>query len=1037
MIRFLYYRGLPILTLLLLQATLRAQSPTTIKTYQKTFKTYMYSDPNPIPVVEKIYPYYRFDGFTDSSVVKAWKVIELENAYIKVMILPEIGGKIWAAWDKASGKSFIYNNHVVKFRDVAMRGPWTSGGIEPNYGIIGHTPNCATAVDSKTVQNADGSGSCFVGTFDKLTQTSWTIEINLPKDKAYFTTRSYWHNSTELEQPYYTWMNTGMPSAGNLEFSFPGNKYLGHEGEYASWPLNTTNQKKISWYNENNFGSYKSYHVFGQVTDFFAAYYHDQDFGMGHYSPQDEKPGKKIWIWGLSRQGMIWEQLLTDQDGQYVEIQSGRLFNQSAEGSSFTPFKHRGFAPYTSDEWKEYWFPIKHTKGVTKANPYGAFNYKQEGEYVKWSFCPLQSFQDTMKVMMDGSVKNKYYRFTPLQSVHDSVKVSGTLSNLEFNIGTKFLYSTTVDRDTITRPVNSPKDFDWNSSYGHYLQGKEWLRDRQYEKAEAQTNQSLAIYPHFIPALSLMAELKYRNMEYAKALDYARKGLSIDTYDPAANFIYGLINKQLDAYTDAIDGFNIASASMEYRSAAYTELAKIYMVKSRIVQALPYAEKALESDPKNTSALEIIATIHRITKQSNAFLSDLNQLERINPLNHFIASEKYLQSPTESNRQALKKGITQEAHEEIYISLADRYLNLGRAQDALHIINAGPLKSESLYWKAYLQALLGDEDYKSTLKTADGASCLLQFPYRNTTDNVFRFAIAHTDSWKPKYYYGLLLWSKGRKDEAKELFSRCGETSFAPFYAAYANLEPAMHDHYLQKAMTLDANEWRYGKQLIQSYLAENKNNEALQLATNLHEHFPSSDVISFLLSKAYIENKQYEAAYNMLMSKRFLPNEGSTEGRNLYTDATLLHAIELMQENKYGKALEFVEKASLWPENLGVGKPYDEDIDRRIEQFCKALCLVKLNRPDEADKTLNEITMIPVKQENPLLLINAWALKMTGKNGKDIIDHWVSDDKDFTNAKAWCASVYAESQNFQPLEWNHPASNLLRSLANYMRYTR
>lgn len=1035
MIRFLYYRGLPTLTLLLLWASFRAQSPTTIKTYQKTFKTYMYSDPNPIPVVEKIYPYYRFDGFTDSSVMKAWKVIELENAYIKVMILPEIGGKIWAAWDKASGKSFIYNNHVVKFRDVAMRGPWTSGGIEPNYGIIGHTPNCATAVDSKTVQNADGSGSCFVGTFDKLTQTSWTIEINLPKDKAYFTTRSYWHNSTELEQPYYTWMNTGMPSAGNLEFSFPGNKYLGHEGDYASWPVNTTNQKKISWYNENNFGSYKSYHVFGQVTDFFAAYYHDQDFGMGHYSPQDEKPGKKIWIWGLSRQGMIWEQLLTDQDGQYVEIQSGRLFNQSAEGSSFTPFKHRGFAPYTSDEWKEYWFPIKHTKGVTKANPYGAFNYKQEGEYVKWSFCPLQSFQDTMKVMMDGSVKNKYYRFTPLQSVHDSVKVSGTLSNLESNIGTKFLYSTTVDRDTITRPVNSPKDFDWNSSYGHYLQGKEWLRDRQYEKAEAQTNQSLAIYPHFIPALTLMAELKYRNMEYAKALDYARKGLSIDTYDPAANFIYGLINKQLDAYTDAIDGFNIASASMEYRSAAYTELAKIHMVKSRIAQALPYAEKALESDPKNTSALEMIATIHRITKQSNAFLSDLNQLERINPLNHFIASEKYLQSPTESNRQALKKGITQEAHEEIYISLADRYLNLGRAQDGLQIINAGQLKSESLYWKAYLQALLGDEDYKSTLKTADGASCLLQFPYRNTTDNVLRFAIAHTDSWKPKYYYGLLLWSKGRKDEAKELFSRCGETSFAPFYAAYANLEPAMHDHYLQKAMTLDANEWRYGKQLIQSYLAENKNNEALQLATNLHEHFPSSDVISFLLSKAYIENKQYEAAYNMLMSKRFLPNEGSTEGRNLYTDATLLHAIELMQENKYGKALEFVEKASLWPENLGVGKPYDEDIDRRIEQFCKTLCLVKLNRPDEADKTLKEITMMPVKQENPLLLINAWALKMTGKNGQAVLNQWASNDKTSTDAQAWCSTAYATSPDPKSLEWNHPASNLLKALEKYMNH--
>jgi Tfp pilus assembly protein PilF len=588
--------------------------------------------------------------------------------------------------------------------------------------------------------------------------------------------------------------------------------------------------------------------------------------------------------------------------------------------------------------------------------------------------------------------------------------------------------------DTITRPVQSPKDFDWNSSYGHYLRGKEWLRDRQYERAEEEAKQSLAIYPHFIPALTLMAELKYRNMEYAEALDYAREGLSIDTYDPAANFIYGLINKQLNRYTDAIDGFNIASASMEYRSAAYTELAKVNMIKNGIAQALPYAEKALGTDPKNTSALEILATLHRITKQSNAFLSDLNQLVRINPLNHFIASEKYLQSPTESNRQALKQGITQEANEEIYISLADRYLNLGRIQDAMQIIHAGPLNSESLYWKAYCQSLLGEEDYKSTLKTADSASCLYQFPYRNTADKVLRFAIEHTDNWKPKYYYGLLLWSKGRKDEAKTFFSRCDETAFAPFYAAYANLEPAMHDHYLQKAMSLDTNEWRYGKQLIQSYLGKHKNSEALLLADQLHQRFPSSDVITFLLSKAYIENGRYEDAYHVLMSKKFLPNEGSTEGRNLYLDATLLHSIELMQKDKFDQALEYVEKAALWPENLGVGKPYDEDIDRRAEQFCKALCLVKLNRPGEADKTLKEINMTPVKQENALLLINAWALKMTGKNGQAVLDQWASNDKTSADAQAWCSSAYSASPRTKSLEWNHPASNLLIALEKYMK---
>ena len=261
---------------------LLGQNPASVKESTKTFKTYPFSDPNPIPSKSLIYPYFRFDGFTDKPMDKQWKIVELENQYIKLMVMPEVGGKIWAAWEKSTGLPFIYNNQVVKFRDVAMRGPWTSGGIEPNYGIIGHTPNCATPVDYKTETKSDGSVSCYVGTFDKLTQTYWTIEINLPADKAYFTTHSTWHNGNNLEQPYYTWMNVGIPSKGNLEFVFPGTRYIGHEGEYASWKINEENKKNISFYEQNNFGGYKSYHVFGSYTDFFASFYHDQNFGMGH-----------------------------------------------------------------------------------------------------------------------------------------------------------------------------------------------------------------------------------------------------------------------------------------------------------------------------------------------------------------------------------------------------------------------------------------------------------------------------------------------------------------------------------------------------------------------------------------------------------------------------------------------------------------------------------------------------------------------------------------------------------------------------------
>src|SRR5690349_24098846 len=97
----------------------QAQQKATIKEYNKIFTTYPFSDPDPVPEMSKIYPYYRFDGYTDKPIQKQWKVVELENDFIKVMILPEVGWKIWTAIEKSTGKRFIYYNQVVKFRDVA------------------------------------------------------------------------------------------------------------------------------------------------------------------------------------------------------------------------------------------------------------------------------------------------------------------------------------------------------------------------------------------------------------------------------------------------------------------------------------------------------------------------------------------------------------------------------------------------------------------------------------------------------------------------------------------------------------------------------------------------------------------------------------------------------------------------------------------------------------------------------------------------------------------------------------------------------
>ena len=262
-----------------------------VREYKKTYRTYPFSDPDPIPVFERVYPYFRFDRYTNDPVERAWTVVELENAFLRVLVLPEIGGKIWTAIEKTTGRAFIYDNRVVKFRDIAMRGPWTSGGIEANYGIIGHTPNVATPVDYATRTLPDGTATVTVGTLDLLTRTAWRLEVALPPDAAYFTTRSLWQNTSGVEEPYYSWMNVGLPAAGRLEFVFPGTHSIGHGGEVAAWPVHPDNGRNLAFYDQNDFGSYKSYHVLGEYSDFWGAYWHDLDFGMARYGTRDDKLG--------------------------------------------------------------------------------------------------------------------------------------------------------------------------------------------------------------------------------------------------------------------------------------------------------------------------------------------------------------------------------------------------------------------------------------------------------------------------------------------------------------------------------------------------------------------------------------------------------------------------------------------------------------------------------------------------------------------------------------------------------------------------
>ena len=984
-----------------------AQQATVTETVE-TVKTYPFSDPDPVADPSDLfYPYFRFDGFSAKGTDRQWKVVSLENDYIKLTLFPEIGGKIWGA--------VIYNNHVVKFRDIAMRGPWTSGGIEFNFGIIGHAPTSSTPVDYVTRQKPDGSVSCYVSSYELVTRTLRTVEVNLPKDKAYFTTTTTWHNSSSIDQPYYQWMNAGYPAAGNVEFCYPGTNYIGHGGELHSFPLDEQG-RDISWYEKNDFGNSKSYHIVGKYNDFYGAYWHDNDFGSIHHADYDEKLGMKIFLWGLSREGGIWEDLLTDTNGQYIELQSGRMYNQPASNSSLTPYKHTAFGPQATDRWTEYWFPVKGIKGVSKASRIGALNVLREDGFLKLYFSPLQKLSTTIKLYEGEKEMNSIpLNCGVLETWKDSIPLNKAVAagRLKVVVGEDLLVYSEVPSDNITsRPKQLPADFDWSSAYGLYTQGEQWMNQKVLDKAEKFLLASLEKDPYFVPALTDLASLYYRQGRYDEALARCETALSINTYDGDVNYLYGLCNMALGNHTDAKDGFSVASYSPGVRSAAYEKLAEMYLMDRNWTKAEHYALRSKEFNQMNLSADHVLMVVYRKTNQPEKAKALIDPLLEDLPLYHAARFEQLYQGEGSGHPiDDLQSLIRNELPFETYMELAEWYESVGCTEEALSLLSCAGNYPIALYKQAYLLHQAGnDDESRGMLQRAGALSPAMVFPFRPSSLKALEWAKTVQPDWKIDYYEALIRWANQDKAKALELLENCGEADYAPFYLSRASLkegESRLAD--LLKAEQIEMS-WRTGFALINHYVANNQWQKAVETGKKYTKKYPSNYYIGLKYAKALCETGQYQPCISLLSRMQVLPNEGSYAGRAVYREANLYRAMEQLSHKNYKQVVKSVETSKEWPENLGVGKPYDNMIDNRLEDYLEAKAAAGQGDSRKTSALLAAVADYTISRSHfeSGNLLSALALRESGKvqEADHMVAAWSTDFPE-NRVVQWCTAIY------------------------------
>ena len=936
-----------------------------IKVESRDILTYPYSDPDPVPILidgkREIYPYFSFNGYSLTGKLKKLNVIKLENDYIEVYVLPSDGGKVWGAIEKSTGKEFIYRNEVMKYRDISTRGPWTSGGIEFNFGR-GHNPSTCVPVDFKTVENSDGSVSCIVGSYDLPSRTKWNVEVRLPKDKAYFETRAMWNNPTMLSQTYYSWMTAAAAVTDDLEFAYPGNAEIGHVGEWGPWPANAEG-RNLAMYKENNFGPSKSYHVVGEYNDFMGGYYHKSEFGFGHWALYDEMPGHKLWLWALSREGGIWEDLLTDTDGQYMEFQAGRMFNQYGGTSAFKiPISQTPFNPGLTDRWNEIWFPVKEIGGISDVSPMGVLYCKAaEGKLQVGVNALAQAKAKIIVKSGDKVILTEDKNFKPMDVYKTSVSLS---ANADYEVvveGMDLRYSPSK-REFLKRPFVSAMPKDIITAASLYQEGMQLKDARNYSRAKAVFKKCLETDPLYIDAMAGLTDLYYRSNQYDSALYYATNALQLDTYHPAVNFNAGITYLAQGDLVDAIESLGWAARAPEYRSTAYAEMAAIELMLHNKYLTEHYANLALDYNRYNFNAMEVLVVNYR--KSGETALADkyIDAISELDQLNHFADFERSLLHPSSENDRRFTSTITNEMPYQSYLELAMIYYGLGLKSDALVVLEKAPAHPLITLWKAYLK------DDSSLLNEVTVASPAFVFPFRTETVSALKWALSRNNNWKFKYYLALNYTAIQHEADVMNLLESCGqEPDYVPFYLTRAAMQRSKDESKelmdLQTAQKLAPDDWRTANRLTAYYERHQNNQMALNISSAAYQKHKDNFTIGLQYATTLLNNGQYANCIKTLEATHILPPEGTRQGKIIYEQACLYLAMDLTRNKKYGEAIKEIEKSKEWPENLGVGKPYDVDI--RIQDYLKIFCLEKMNRSKEAEALGNSI--VEYTNKNPL----------------------------------------------------------------------
>jgi len=943
-------------SVLLLLVPLHAQTRDSVevRTELTTIPTYELGqdDPNPYFATgyREVYPYPFQDHLTDHRVDKVWKAAILENRYLKVVILPELGGHVYSVYDKSFKREVFYRNHVVKYGLVGLRGAWVSGGIEFNF-PNGHTVTSVSPVDFALRKNRDGSASILVGDHEKVSRMHWFVALTLYPDRSYLEQEVFLYNRTPVTNRYWFWANAAVPAAEEMQYVYPMTSAYPH-ARFPVYTFPNYQGKDLSWW--KNIEGALSLFARASKRDFFGAYYHEKDFGVVHVADFQEVPGKKTWTWGTAPSGRIWDTLLSDQDGPYAEIQSGRFETQ---------LDYEFLEPRHADTWKEYWYPVNQIGSFVSANKEVAVNLKllpdaQSPSQMLVAANPTRLMNEVLVTLSSGGGEffRKKISAGPDHPYSERIEVpkSGwnpkdlTLKLTDSKGHEIIRFSTAEPLDGNPRPPAIPSEPVKKGSSKNveeiYLQGVSLEKQGEDDKARSLYAKALELDPGHSRSHVALGVLLYKAGELDKAHQEIESGLQRNPNDDVAHYYHGLYHRDHGETDLARDNFWKLIRSGPYAPLAYYCLGEIALQEKNFEEAIEQLNKAATMNPLDIKAQDLWAIANRKMGRNREALAQVEKVLRFDPLDYLGLYESYLTQQASKNAAAAdqaKKRFLELFHRdaEIFLEVHQDYRNLGLIEESMGVLQLAlePSKGRTvhpflLYNLGYCLDTLGKTDEARGMflqaKESNGDAV---FPHRSETFSVLQTALKYDPrDDKAFYYLGNLLYSKKRYAEAQKAWEASVELN-PGFSVAQRNLGFACWKQgqdlkraagYYEKAVAANKEDYRLYRDLDQLYVLTRQQEKRANLLENAPSAVRQVQDIALAYAAMEVDRGNYRKALDLLMSRSFKPWEGGIAIRDVYVNATIGLGDEALATKQFATAAQAYAEALKYPQNLGVGAP-------------------------------------------------------------------------------------------------------------------